>query len=75
LTRFEYYRDLATFLWRCRLAYRQAVLDDQQVTYFSVTRYGVPRTSILIGHGRAAWQISDFATRYFAVRQSEGGRS
>jgi len=56
------------------VAYRQAILEDRHVTYFTVTRYGVPRTSILIGHGRAAWQISDFATRYFAVRNPEGGR-
>jgi len=74
LTLFEYYRDLLKFLWRCRDAYRQAILEDRQVAYLSVPRYGVPRTSILIGHGRAAWQISDFATRYFAVRNPEGGR-
>lgn len=72
MTRFEYYRDLAVFLWRCRSAYRQAILGGGKVAYFTVNRYGVPRTTVLIGHGRAAWQISDYATRYFNLRRSGG---
>ena len=71
MTRIEYYSGLAQFLVRCWCAYRRAILEGDEVAYFAVDRYGVPHTTVLIGHGRVAWQVSDFATRYFAITKKE----
>lgn len=47
MTRFEILPGPAAVSLAVPTGIRQAVLEDQQVTYFSVTRYGVPRTALL----------------------------
>ena len=53
------------FLLECWRAYQKAKSDDLKITYFTVSRHGVPATAVMVAHGRSAWQVSDFAARYF----------
>jgi len=55
------------FLWQCFKLYREAVRTGQagRLHYLGFTRFGVTRICIVIGHGRSAWMVSQFAISYF----------
>lgn len=56
-----------SFLWQCYRAWRKAKdAEGRGVYYFTVSRYGVPNTTVLIGRGRSSIIVSDFATNFFA---------
>lgn len=48
--------------WRVFRTLRK--IGDNSLTYFACERYGVPKTIVLIGRGREAWRVSDFAANY-----------
>ena len=58
---------LVSFLWQCYLAWRKAgKVQDQGIYYFAVSQYGVPTTTVMIGRGRSAYVVSNYASNYFA---------
>ena len=40
-----------------------------EVLYFTASCYGVPKISVLLGRGREAWRVSDFAISYNLERR------
>lgn len=57
-----------TFLWHCYRAYRRAG-DIDGIYYFKISRYQVPDAVVMIGRGRNAYTVADFATNFFAERR------
>ncbi len=63
-------RGLVSYLWQCYLAWRKAgKVQDEGIYYFTVSQYGVPNTVVVIGRGRSSYEVSNFATTYFANNQ------
>jgi hypothetical protein len=56
---------LASFLWHCVTCYFRARRESKGVSYFAVLEHGVPQVTVMIAHGREAWQVSEFASGYF----------
>ena len=51
------------------LAYRTYLsMGDNGAMYSALMRFGVPHTTLLLGKGRGAWVISNFAVDVKAVR-------
>lgn len=57
-----------SFLWQCWRYYRRAREMNQGISYFTISNHGVPAITVMIAHGRKAWEVSQFATDYFAQR-------
>lgn len=59
--------NLFRFMKTFYLAYK--VAESNGVGYCTVSSYGVPATTILVGRGRAAWEVSNLAANYFLGRR------
>ena len=55
------------FLWQCFKAYRSVAKGQQDVLYATATHAGVPEFTLLLGYGRSAWRVSQFAAEFFAA--------
>jgi len=60
---------LFSFLWTCMRYYFRSKKLEQGLAYFTVSVHGVPQVSVMIAHGRKAWECSQFAADYFASRK------
>ena len=60
------------FLWQCFKLYREAVKSGKNgsLHYLGLTHFGLPKICVVIGHGRSAWMVSEFAVRYFGEQPS-----
>ena len=57
------------------VAYRAYLkLGDHGASYSALMRMGVPHTTILLGKGRDAWRISQFAVDVEAVKGGMGAK-
>jgi hypothetical protein len=58
--------DLGAFLWQCYRAWHRADrIERAGPYYFTVSRHGVANTAVMIGRGRSAWTVADFAAQFF----------
>jgi hypothetical protein len=57
-----------SFLWHCLRYYIKAKKMDLGMTYFTIASHGVPQVTVMIAHGRNAWELSTFAAEFFASR-------